>query len=144
MTVSDLSGAAGGVRGLLRLEGLALLAAAVALYAHAGATWPLFAILFLAPDLSFAFYLFGSRAGALAYNTMHSTIGPFLLALAAQFDFAKFGVAHLPNLFPLALIWFAHVGFDRALGYGLKYATSFNDTHLGTIGRKRRQLAEQS
>jgi hypothetical protein len=31
---------------------------------------------------------------------------------------------------PLALIWFAHIGFDRLLGFGLKYPTRFKDTHL--------------
>ncbi len=54
---------------MLRLEGLALLAAAVWLYAHAGFDWKMFAILFLAPDLSFTFYLAGPRVGAIAYNT---------------------------------------------------------------------------
>ena len=33
------------------------------------------------------------------------------------------------------LIWFAHIGFDRALGYGLKYAAGFGNTHLGRVGR---------
>ncbi|MGD9659519.1 MAG: DUF4260 family protein, partial [Methylocystis sp.] len=32
-------------------------------------------------------------------------------------------------LLPLALI-----GFDRALGYGLKSGTAFRDTHLGRVG----------
>jgi hypothetical protein len=32
-------------------------------------------------------------------------------------------------------IWLAHIGADRALGHGLKYATAFGDTHLGYIGR---------
>jgi hypothetical protein len=31
----------------------------------------------------------------------------------------------------------AHVGVDRLLGYGLKYPTAFQDTHLGRIGRRR-------
>ena len=53
----------GGLRTLLRLEGFALLLAAVALYAQTGSSWTLFAILFLAPDLSFAFYLFGAVEG---------------------------------------------------------------------------------
>jgi hypothetical protein len=35
---------------------------------------------------------------------------------------------------PLALIWLAHIGIDRALGYGLKYASGFGFTHLGRIG----------
>jgi hypothetical protein len=123
------AGAKGGVRALLRAEGLVLLALSVALYAEAGASWPRFAILFLAPDLSFAFFLFGSRVGAFAYNTAHSTIGPLLLAAVSRF------APQLALLFPFALIWLAHVGFDRALGYGLKYASGFSDTHLGRIGR---------
>jgi hypothetical protein len=130
-------GVTGGVRTLLRLEGLALLGAALALYFESGAAWKMFLVLFLVPDLSFAFYLFGARAGAFAYNTMHSTILPLGLALAAQFPAAKFAIL----AYPVALIWLAHVGFDRALGYGLKYASGFGDTHLGTIGRKRQQPA---
>ena len=125
-------GAAGGVRVLLRMEGLALLSFALALYATGGASWRTFAILFLAPDLSFAFYLAGSRIGALAYNAAHSTLGP--LALAALSRFAP----QASVLLPFALIWLAHVGFDRALGYGLKYASGFSDTHLGRIGRARK------
>ena len=41
-----------------------------------------------------------------------------------------------------ALIWIAHIGLDRALGYGLKYATGFGDTHLGHIGHS--AVKEQS
>jgi hypothetical protein len=28
------------------------------------------------------------------------------------------------------LIWAGHIGFDRMLGYGLKYPTRFKDTHF--------------
>ncbi len=119
----------GGVRTLLRLEGLALFAAAVALYIAIGDGWKLFAILILAPDLSMVFFLFGPRIGAMAYNAAHSTLGPLALAAA--------GYAGLhPILIPVALIWAAHVGIDRAMGYGLKYATAFGDTHLGHIGKR--------
>lgn len=130
------AGATGGVRAMLRLEGLMLLTASVFLYAHAGASWILFFALFLAPDLSFAGYLFGPRVGAIAYNTVHSTVGPIVLALVSQLNMPS----PVP-LFPVALIWFAHIGFDRGLGYGLKYASSFFDTHLGANGNKRHQLA---
>jgi Domain of unknown function (DUF4260) len=34
-----------------------------------------------------------------------------------------------------ALIWLAHIGFDRALGYGLKYEVGFSFTHLGRVGK---------
>jgi hypothetical protein len=119
----------GGVRALLHLEGVGLLCGAAALYWRSGGDWRLFALLFLAPDLSFFGYLGGPRLGAAAYNAMHSTLGPLLLA-AAGIALAQ------PLALAVALIWFAHVGFDRALGYGLKYGAGFSSTHLGRIGRK--------
>ena len=126
------NGAAGGVRTLLRLEGLALFLGAADLFAHQGASWKLFAVLFLAPDLSMLAYVFGSRAGALSYNAAHSTLGPIALAAASFF-------VPQPLPLPIALIWAAHIGIDRALGYGLKYASAFGDTHLGRIGRAARE-----
>ena len=130
------TGATGGVRGMLRFEGLMLFTAALFLYAQTGASWAFFFALFLAPDLSFIAYVFGPRLGALAYNAMHTTVGPIALTLASQLHPAT----AIP-LLPIALIWFAHVGFDRALGYGLKYASGFSDTHLGFIGKTRAQIA---
>jgi len=141
MSDQESPGAAGGVRALLRFEGLLLFTAALLLYAHAGASWILFFALFLVPDVSFLFYLFGARVGAAAYNAMHTTAGPIVLALASQLDLARYGFAYAHVMLPAALVWFAHVGFDRALGYGLKYASGFGDTHLGAIGKKRHQLA---
>ena len=135
MTTDNSPAARGGVRTLLRIEGLALFAAALLLYAHSGASWKLFAMLILAPDLSFAFYLFGARAGAAAYNTMHSTVGAFALALISQSGLSIAGLGSASALFPIALIWFVHIGFDRALGYGLKYGSGFWDTHLSAIAR---------
>jgi len=116
------------VRTILRLEGAAAFAAAVALYAHAGFSWPLFALLILAPDLAMLPYLIGPRAGAAAYNLVHTYAFPLPLALAG-FWFAS------PIVAALGLIWIAHIGMDRMLGYGLKYASGFADTHLGRIGR---------
>jgi len=123
------SGAAtGGVRLLLRAEGLALLIAATVAYAHAGISWGHFAALFLAPDLSFAAYLLGPKFGAAAYNLVHSTLAPLALggmgfALGAR------------QVEAVALIGLAHIGFDRALGYGLKYSAGFGETHLGRLSR---------
>ena len=118
----------GGVRDLLRAEGFSLLVTALALYAHIGGDWRMFEFLFLAPDLSFAGYLAGPRVGAIAYNVMHAMIAPLLLAAA--------GIALSSAIaLNLALIWLAHIGFDRALGYGLKHAKGFGFTHLGRIGR---------
>jgi hypothetical protein len=120
--------AVGGARMLLRLEGFAAFATALALYANAGFSWPVFALAFLAPDLSMLAYLAGSRAGAAGYNLAHT----YALALAVTLGGFLGG---LPVATAGGLIWIAHIGFDRALGYGLKYSTSFGDTHLGRIGR---------
>lgn len=118
----------GGVRLLLRLEGLVVLAGAVAAYAHYGAGWGWFAALCLLPDLSLLAYLAGPRAGAAAYNAAHSYVGALALLVA--------GVLGGPGLaLPAALVWCAHIGFDRMLGYGLKYASGFGNTHLGRLGR---------
>jgi hypothetical protein len=115
-------------RVIIRIECAALLILASALYAKTGTSWWLFAILFLAPDVSFLGYLGGPRAGAIVYNAAHTLTGPMLLALAGLFLKVELCV-------PLALIWCAHIGFDRMLGYGLKYEAGFSFTHLGRIGR---------
>lgn len=121
--------ASGGVRLLLRLEGLAALVVSLALYGHAGLSWPIFALFLLTPDLSMLGYLAGPRAGAAAYNLVHT----YTLALAVTL--AGF-LAALPALAAAGLILIAHIGLDRALGYGLKYSTAFGDTHLGRSGRR--------
>jgi Domain of unknown function (DUF4260) len=118
----------GGVRILLRLEGLTLFAGMVLLYAVWGGSWLVFALLFLAPDLSFLAYLAGSRPGAIVYNAAHSYLAPVAL-LTAGF------ALEWPLLLSIAMIWLAHIGIDRALGYGLKYQAGFGFTHLGRIGR---------
>jgi Domain of unknown function (DUF4260) len=41
------------------------------------------------------------------------------------------------GLIAFALIWLAHVGADRALGFGLKYPTLFKDTHLQRVSESR-------
>src|SRR5581483_1871557 len=107
---------------------LALFAAMIALYVLWGGKWWLFAVLFLAPDLSFAAYLAGPRFGALVYNAAHSTLAPAAL-MAFGFLFGD------PSAPLIAMIWLAHIGFDRALGYGLKYRSGFTFTHLGRIGK---------
>jgi hypothetical protein len=117
----------GPVRVWLRLEGLVALVIATYLYANEGGSWLLFGALFFVPDISFVGYLAGPRVGAMIYNVAHTYVSPLTLA-AAVFVSGKSALL-------LALVWAAHVGFDRALGYGLKYPTAFRDTHLGRIGQ---------
>lgn len=125
--IEPVNAATGSVRWWLRIEGLAALAAAVYVYAWGGHSWLLFAALFLAPDLGFLGYLAGARVGALVYNVLHSYTIPVAIA-------AAFYTMDRPLVLPL--IWIAHIGFDRLLGYGLKYPSAFADTHLGRIGRR--------
>ena len=125
---STNAGATGGVRLLLRLEGFAAFFVAVALYRQNDYGWGVFALAFLTPDLSFLGYLAGNRIGAIAYNAAHSYLGPVIVLTASAYLAS-------PPLFAAGLIWCAHIGFDRALGYGLKYVAGFGYTHLGRIGR---------
>ncbi|WMT87568.1 DUF4260 domain-containing protein [Pelagibacterium sp. 26DY04] len=128
--ISPSEGAAtGGVRLMLRLEGLAVLAAATSVYFLAGGNPWLFAIVFFMPDLSFLAYVINARVGAAAYNAVHTYILPLALAGAGW-------SLEIEPLWQIALIVAAHAGFDRSLGYGLKYASAFSHTHLGAIGRK--------
>lgn len=129
-TMTGSAGAVtGGVRTLLRLEGLGLLVLAVLLYANTNLSWLAFAVFFLAPDVSFLGYLAGPRVGAIAYNIAHDTFIPIMLVVGGYFLAAN----HI--VLATALIWLAHIGFDRALGYGLKYEAGFGFTHLGRVGK---------
>jgi hypothetical protein len=127
-TTSEAGTVTGGVRTLLRLEGLILFLGMTLLYAIWGGSWWIYAILFLAPDLSFAGYIIGPKEGAIIYNTAHSYMAPVLL-MTTGFATAE------PLVLSIAMIWLAHIGIDRALGYGLKYQAGFGFTHMGRIGK---------
>ena len=118
----------GGLRTLLRLEGLTLFVGMTLLYAVWDGSWWVYAIVFLVPDLSFAAYLAGPRAGAIIYNAAHSYMAPMAL-MTTGFALSS------PLVLSIAMIWLAHIGIDRALGYGLKYSAGFGFTHLGRIGK---------
>jgi hypothetical protein len=110
-------------RTLLRTEGALLLLLTVAFYRDGHYPWWLFATLFLTPDLFMLGYVLNVKTGAPFYNLVHTLTMPLLLLLFSL-------IAPQPQLVPYALIWLAHIGLDRALGYGLKYPTAFKDTHL--------------
>jgi hypothetical protein len=111
----------------LRLENAAVAVLAGGLFWASGASlW--WAALWLAPDLAMVGTLAGPRVGAACYNAVHTYAAPVLLGAGGLILGAPLAVA-------LALLWANHIGVDRALGYGLKHATGFKDTHLGRIGR---------
>lgn len=117
----------GQIRRALRLEALAIFAASTASFFLFGGEFWLFAVLFLAPDLSLAGYAAGRKTGAILYNTFHSYALPAMLAVAGV-------LTGLEILWQIALTFLAHAAFDRSLGFGLKYAAGFRHTHLGPIG----------
>jgi hypothetical protein len=108
---------------ILRIEGAALALVAVMLYGRAGTSWWLFASLLMLPDLGMIGFVRGPRVGAFTYNLTHTLAIPLALAITGL-------VADRAGLLNVALIWVAHIGADRAMGYGLKYSTHFRDTHL--------------
>jgi len=111
---------------LLRIEGAVVQLISVLLYKELHASWGIFALLFFTPDLSMLGYLANARAGATAYNFVHSYSLPMIMCAYAI-------VAGKPTLLPFGLIWTAHIGMDRLLGFGLKYPTQFRDTHLQRV-----------
>ncbi len=106
-----------------------LVTATYAYFAVLHASWGLFLILFLVPDLSLLAYARNPRGPrkALLYNLAHSYVLPFcLLAIGLSTRYVQAA--------PVALIWFAHIGLDRALGYGLKFGQAFQPTHIQSAG----------
>jgi hypothetical protein len=111
---------------LLRAEGFVLLTVSVAAYHQLNGNWLLFFLLFLWPDLLMLGYLANARLGAAFYNLVHTEVGPLLLGAVAAFE-------GWHNSLLFTIIWMAHIGLDRMLGYGLKYPTFFKDTHLQRV-----------
>lgn len=111
---------------LLHLEGAAVLITALIFYGQNGYSWWLFALLLLAPDLSALGYLHSQEVGSLCYNVVHTTVLPIALALLSLLLGIDLGLQ-------LALIWLAHIGMDRLVGYGLKYPDGFKVTHFNKV-----------
>ncbi|CUX51218.1 hypothetical protein GGE43_005034 [Agrobacterium tumefaciens] len=127
----------GAPKALLRLEGLGVLVVATVLYASLDASWWLFAALIIAPDLSMVGYIANKRVGAALYNAAHWYVPP--LALIAG------GIVWRETmLVTIGLVWAAHIGLDRALGYGLKYGEGFGMTHLETMRGRMPQVVDET
>lgn len=113
---------------LLRLEAAVVLVAAVLVYARLDLSWLTFTSIFFLPDLALIAYLAGPAIGASFYNITHSYLGPLVLVISyVTFD-------NQNKILGVALVWVAHIAFDRMLGFGLKRSSGFNTTHLGQIG----------
>lgn len=110
---------------LLRLENLAILAGAIACYTWLQASWWLFALLILVPDATMVGYIHSPRSGAAIYNAGHWYGLPAVMGAIGV-------IRHDDTMIAIALIWVAHIAFDRMLGFGLKYPKGFKVTHLGS------------
>jgi hypothetical protein len=118
------------IRPWLRAEGLATFAAGLAGFLFLGLPWWAFLLLLIVPDVSMVGYLRGPRAGAIVYNLAHD------LATGVAIAGVGLAIGSVPVV-AAGAIFVAHSGMDRMAGYGLKLPTSFQDTHLGRIGRSR-------
>jgi hypothetical protein len=111
---------------LLHIEGAAVLLTSCILYYQSHASWGWFALLFLIPDFSMIGYLVNKKLGATIYNIFHTYTLPLLV-------YAGLWFLGQQSYEWLILIWCAHIGWDRLVGYGLKYDTDFKDTHLNRV-----------
>ncbi len=132
MSSSPLLGSViGGPKTLLRLEGAVLFAASIAVFAGQGQQWWLYPALLLVPDVSMLGYLRNTRLGSIIYNFGHSyPVAALVFALGLILG-SSITIA-------IGAIWFGHIGWDRMLGYGLKYGTSFKHTHLGDLDKPKK------
>ncbi len=128
-THSQINGTVTGAPNIvLRAEGALVFAAATFAFSQMHSGWLLYAILFFTPDIFMLGYLANARLGSIMYNIGHSYLVPAALLALGWFTV-------LPLVSAIALIWIAHIGFDRAVGYGLKYAAGFKINHLSAPTR---------
>ncbi|HEX8932106.1 MAG TPA: DUF4260 domain-containing protein [Patescibacteria group bacterium] len=111
------------VKVLLKIEGLIFLLLSLYFYNTLHGNWLIFALLLFTPDIFMLGYLINKKLGATIYNLGHTYVTSVVILLLGLF-------MHNNNLTLGSLIISAHIGMDRSLGYGLKYSTSFKDTHL--------------
>lgn len=111
---------------ILRFEGLCVLILGTIIYLRFSFDFYHFLIFFFTPDITLLGYFVNKKIGAILYNISHSNILPLIL-LAYAILFAN------PFTMKISIIWLCHIGFDRALGFGLKSEDSFFITHLGNI-----------
>lgn len=113
---------------ILKLEELVIFIAALYMFTFLDYSWWLFALLFFSPDIGILGYLINSKIGAITYNILHHKAIAVILYFIGIY-------LNMPIFMLIGLVIFAHSCFDRVLGYGLKYADNFKNTHLGIIGK---------
>jgi hypothetical protein len=115
---------------LIKWEEAAMFLLSIVLISRLPYAWYWWLVWILAPDLSMVAYLGGNRVGAIGYNIVHHKGVAIMLYLVGLF------MSH-PALEYAGMILFGHSSMDRGMGYGLKYFSGFQNTHLGRIGKNK-------
>lgn len=115
---------------LIRLEELLMLALGIVLFSWLDYAWWVFATLIFVPDVSMLGYAINEKTGSRIYNIFHHKG----VALALYF-LGLFLGSDIITL--IGVILFSHASMDRIFGYGMKFADSFQHTHLGWIGKRK-------
>lgn len=111
---------------LLHIEGLAVFVLSLYFYGYSQFSWLLFFVLLLAPDISMLGYVINSKIGARLYNLFHTYTIVIIIIFWGL-------LVENQTVLAIGLIWSAHIGMDRMIGYGLKYPTEFKDNHLNRV-----------
>lgn len=115
---------------VLKLEEFGLFIFGIYLFSLLNYQWWWFLALILAPDLSMLGYAINTKIGAFCYNLFHHRgIAVLLYILGIYFKNEALQL--------IGVIIFSHCAMDRFFGYGLKYETGFEYTHLGKIGKNK-------
>lgn len=113
---------------LLKLEDLSEFLFSIFVFSRLDFAWWWFPALILLPDLSMVGYVVNPRVGAWLYNFFHHKgLGLFIGGVGFFLQNQQ--------IILLGTILFGHSAMDRCFGYGLKYGDSFQNTHLGRIGK---------
>jgi len=113
---------------IIAWEEAAMFSLSIFLFAKLSFAWWWYLVLILTPDLSMLGYLANTRTGALVYNFFHHKAVAIVVYIAGFY-------LNNEGLQLAGVILFGHSSMDRMLGYGLKYPDSFQNTHLGVIGK---------
>src|SRR5690606_1974931 len=114
------------MKSILKLEEFAMFGLGIFAFNQLDFAWWWFLVLILTPDIGMIGYLINSKIGAVIYNIFHHkglAILIYFLGIYLANDVVQL----------IGIILFSHAALDRFFGYGLKYISSFNDTHLGPL-----------
>ena len=114
------------VKAILELESWFIAGASLLAYIYLKGNLGLLIVFFMLPDISMVGYLKNKTMGSIVYNAVHN------YALVLALIIAGFILNIKPLIFA-GLILSLHICVDRFFGFGLKYRTGFEDTHMQKI-----------